>query len=191
MSSTRQHKTSVQLPSPDVVHPEPVAPGTGAQKVARYAAAAARISLGWVFLWAFVDKTFGLGHETAHADAWIRGGSPTRGFLAFGAAGPFTDFYHSIAGAAWADWLFMAGLLGIGLALMLGVAMRLAAAAGVLLLVLMWTVVLPPDNNPFMDDHLIYAMLLVILAATDAGTTLGLGNVWGRVPLVRRNDWLR
>ena len=49
----------------------------------------------------------------------------------------------------------MAGLLGIGPALLLGVTMRLTAAAGVLMLVLMWTVVLPPDNNPFMDDHLV------------------------------------
>ena len=56
--------------------------------------AALRISLGWVFLWAFLDKAFGLGHETAHADAWIRGGSPTKGFLAFGAAGPFKGLYH-------------------------------------------------------------------------------------------------
>ena len=46
---------------------------------------------------------------------------------------------------------------------LLGVTMRLAAAPGVLMLVLMWTVVLPPANNLFMDDHLIYAMFLVIL----------------------------
>ena len=159
MSTIREQSSGGRLPNPDLVHTELAAPETGAQKVARYAMAAARISLGWVFLWAFLDKTFGLGHETAHADAWIRGGSPTKGFLAFGAAGPFTDFYHSIAGAAWADWLFMAGLLGIGIALLLGVTMRLAAASGALMLVLMWTVVLPPDNNPFMDDHLVYAML--------------------------------
>jgi len=191
MSTIREQSSGGRLPNPDQVHPELAAPETGAQKVARYAMAAARISLGWVFLWAFLDKTFGLGHETAHADAWIRGGSPTKGFLAFGAAGPFTDFYHSIAGATWADWLFMAGLLGIGVALLLGVAMRLAAAGGALLLVLMWTVVLPPANNPFMDDHLIYAMLLVILAAAGAGTTLGLGSAWGRIPFVRRHGWLR
>ena len=41
----------------------------------------ARISLGWVFLWAFLDKTFGLGYATESKDAWIDGGSPTFGFL--------------------------------------------------------------------------------------------------------------
>ncbi|MFC3824299.1 hypothetical protein ACFOSO_37505, partial [Planomonospora venezuelensis] len=34
---------------------------------AAYAWAAARIALGWVFLWAFADKTFGLGFATPAA----------------------------------------------------------------------------------------------------------------------------
>ena len=114
-------------------------PPGGPHHASRYVMAAAiRLSLGWVFLWAFLDKTFGLGHGTAGKDAWVNGGSPTAGFLGFATAGPFSGAYHQIAGQAWADWLFMLGLLGIGTALMLGVAMRLATAAGVLLLVLMW-----------------------------------------------------
>jgi thiosulfate dehydrogenase [quinone] large subunit len=40
-----------------------------------------------------------------------------------------------------------------------------------------------------MDDHLIYAMLLVILAAAGAGATLGLGRWWERLPLVSKNSW--
>ena len=86
------------------------------------------------------------------------------GFLSFGATGPLQGTYNDIAGAAWADWLFMLGLLGIGAALILGIAMRIAAAAGALLLVMMWSAVLPPENNPFMDDHLIYALVLGLLA---------------------------
>ena len=165
-------------------------PGTSGP-VARYVAAALRLSLGRVFLWAFLDKTFGLGHETAGKDAWVNGGSPTKGFLAFAASGPFEGMYHQIAGQTWADWLFMIGLLGIGVGLLLGIAMRVTAASGALLLVLMWTVVLPPANNVFMDDHLIYAMVLVLLAAVGAGHTLGLGRVWESLPVVRRHGWLR
>jgi thiosulfate dehydrogenase [quinone] large subunit len=157
----------------------------------RLLAAGLRLALGWTFLWAFLDKTFGLGHETAAADAWTEGGSPTEGFLSFATAGPFADTYQGIAGAAWADWLFMIGLLGIGVALMLGVAMRIAVASGALMLVLMWTAVLPPANNPFMDDHLIYAGLLVLLAALGAGRTLGLGTWWEDLPIVRDHSWLR
>ena len=165
--------------------------GLTAHNAVAYVWALARLSLGWVFLWAFLDKTFGLGHDTTAAQAWIHGGSPTAGFLAHGASGPFAGFYHSIAGAAWADWLFMIGLLGIGLALVLGIGMRVAAATGALLLVLMWSVVLPPANNVFMDDHLIYALLIIGLALTKAGDTIGLGRWWGETQLVRRYPVLR
>jgi thiosulfate dehydrogenase [quinone] large subunit len=51
--------------------------------------------------------------------------------------------------------------------------------------------VLPPENNPFMDDHLIYAMVLVLLAITAAGRTLGLGRMWERIPFVARHGVLK
>lgn len=150
-----------------------------------------RLAMGWTFLWPFLDKTFGLGHETASADAWVNGGSPTAGFLGHATKGPFSGMYESFAGHAWADWLFMLGLLGIGTALLLGIGVRIAAVAGAALLVLMWTAVLPPENNVFLDDHLIYALVLAVLALTQAGTTLGLGAAWRRIPLVERLAALR
>jgi thiosulfate dehydrogenase [quinone] large subunit len=85
----------------------------------------------------------------------------------------------------------MIGLAGIGTALIAGVAMRIAAASGALLLVLMWTAVLPPENNPFLDDHLIYALVLVALVLAKAGHTLGLGKVWERLPIVKKYSVLR
>jgi thiosulfate dehydrogenase (quinone) large subunit len=191
MSTYTPRRDSTRLPDPNFVHPELVAAETRAGRVVRYTAAALRLSLGWIFLWAFLDKTFGLGHETTSAQAWIHGGSPTKGFLSFGATGPFEGFYHSISGQAWVDWLFMAALLGIGVALIAGIAMRLAAAAGGVLLVLMWSVALPPASNVFMDDHLVYAMVLVLLAAAGAGSTLGLGKTWQSLPAIKRNGWLR
>jgi thiosulfate dehydrogenase (quinone) large subunit len=191
MSTTQSHRQGLSFPDPNFVQPEGNAPGTRAGNVARYVSAALRLSLGWVFLWAFLDKAFGFGHETAKADAWIHGGSPTSGFLTFAAAGPFKGIYNNIGGQAWADVLFMVSLLAIGAALMLGVAMRVAAASGALLVFLMWTAVLPPANNLFMDDHLVYAMVLVLLAAVGAGRTLGFGQIWERIPVVRRNGWLK
>ncbi|MFK3981031.1 hypothetical protein ACI2K4_11715 [Micromonospora sp. NPDC050397] len=160
-------------------------------RAVRYVWAGLRIALGWTFLWAFLDKLFGLGHETEAKAAWINGGSPTEGFLKFGAAGPFKGFYNGIAGAAWADWLFMAALVAIGVALLLGIGLRVTAVAGGLLLLMMWTAVLPPENNPFLDDHLIDAAVLAGIALTAAGDTLGLGRGWARLPIVRRNPWLR
>ena len=160
-----------------------------------------RIGFGFTFLWAFLDKTFALGFHTGYDQegnldrfgdaAWINGGSPTEGFLAFGADGPFKEFYNSIAGAVWADWLFMLGLLGIGTALILGIGMRMAAATGALLYVLMFTVVLPPENNPVIDDHILSAVTLVALALLHAGDTWGLGRIWGSSRLVKDFPVLR
>ncbi|MGP4096886.1 hypothetical protein [Nonomuraea sp. KM90] len=152
-----------------------------------YVWAAARISIGWVFLWAFLDKTFGWGLATPAGRAWIEGGSPTTGFLKGTGENALGGFFLGLAGLAWVDWLFMAGLLGIGLALVLGIGTRIAAVAGTLMLALMWAAELPLANNPFMDEHIIYAIVLIGLALTGAGGTLGLGNL----PVVRRNNWLK
>ncbi|MEU4330012.1 hypothetical protein [Nonomuraea dietziae] len=141
-----------------------------------YVWAITRISIGWVFLWAFLDKAFGLGFATPAAKAWINGGSPTTGFLKGTGENALGGLFSSLAGQAWVDWLFMAGLLGIGLALTLGIGTRVAAATGGLLLMLMWAAELPLANNPFMDDHVIHTIVLVGLALANAGDTLGLGK---------------
>jgi thiosulfate dehydrogenase [quinone] large subunit len=173
-----------------VAAPAPVAGEATRDKAVRYTLAGLRLALGWVFLWAFLDKLFGFGFATPENRAWINGGQPTAGFLK-GVEGPFAGFYNGMAGAAFADWLFMAALLGVGFALTAGIGLRIAAAAGGLLLVMMWTAALPLDNNPFMDDHLVYAAVLVLFALTNAGHTLGLGRWWANTPLVKRAPILK
>ena len=96
--------------------------------LARKFLAGLRIVLGFTFLWPFLDKMFGLGYMTPSAKAWIHGGTPAQGFMK-GAEGPFASFFKNIAGP-WADWLFMAGLLGIGIALLAGAGLKLAAWTG-------------------------------------------------------------
>ncbi|MFC9080202.1 hypothetical protein ACFTY7_25010 [Streptomyces sp. NPDC057062] len=170
--------------------------------IGAYALASLRLLTGFVFLWAFLDKTFGFGYATASGTGWVDGGSPTNGFLSSVAAGPMESTFHSLAGHAWADWLFMLGLLGIGVALIAGVALRLAAAAGTVMMALMWMAEWPPakhlsdgsasmSTNPFVDYHLIYAVVLIALAAFSAGNTLGLGRLWARLPFVSGRRWLR
>ncbi|MBO3749287.1 DoxX family membrane protein [Streptosporangiaceae bacterium NEAU-GS5] len=145
----------------------------------------ARIAIGWIFLWAFLDKLFGWGFATPSAKAWINGGSPTTGFLKGTADRAFGGFFSSLAGNAFVDWLFMLGLAGIGIALILGAGVRLAAITGGVLLVLMWAAELPLTTNPFLDEHIIYAIVLAGLALADAGDTLGIGRWWGSQPVVR------
>lgn len=166
-----------------------------------YAFASLRVFMGFVFLWAFLDKTFGFGYATPSGKGWIDGGSPTEGFLGSVAVGPMESTFHDWAGDTWADWLFMLGLLGIGLALVAGVALRIAALAGTVMMALMWIAEWPPakhlsdgsasmSTNPFVDYHLIYAIVLIALAAASAGDTLGLGKLWAKLPLVRNSRWL-
>ncbi len=160
-----------------------------------------RIAFGLTFLWAFVDKLLALGFHTGYNQdgvldrfgpaAWINGGSPTEGFLKFGADGPFKGFYNSIGGTWWADWGFMAGLLGIGVALTFGIGMRIATVAGAVLYMLMWSVVLPPEQNPVLDDHILGAISMVVLYFAAAGNTWGFGRTWARTQLVQRYRALR
>lgn len=150
-----------------------------------------RLAMAWEFLWAFADKTFGWGFATTAQRSWLNGGSPTMGFLSNSADGPFESFYKSIAGDTWADWLFMLGLLGIGVALLLGIGLRVAAGCGALLFVMMWSVALPPQTNPFLDTHLLEALVLILLAAAGAGDRFGLGRWWAGTRLVHRMPVLR
>jgi thiosulfate dehydrogenase [quinone] large subunit len=138
-----------------------------------------RLSIGFIFAWAFLDKLFGLGRSTPNAKSWINGGSPTKGYLS-NLKGTFADTFNDIAGKGWADWLFMIGLAGIGFALLLGIGMYVCAVAGSILLVLMWLTALPLSTNPFMDEHLIFAFVIVAIAATGAGLRYSLAPWWRR-----------
>lgn len=160
-----------------------------------------RIAMGWIFLWPFLDKLFGLGYSTCRVaetgvvtymceKAWIMGGSPTTGFLQFGTHGPFSSFFQYLAGNVFIDWIFMAGLLFIGLTLILGIGMRLGTYSGVLMLFLMWSALILPEHNPFLDEHVIYAIVLLILFSLKAGQHLGFGNKWKKISLVKRYNIL-
>ncbi|MDD3521035.1 MAG: hypothetical protein PHU65_07390 [Actinomycetota bacterium] len=138
------------------------------------------------FLWAFFDKLLGLGFSTAPENAWIRGGSPTFGFLAKGSSGPFAGIFQAIGGKSIVDWLFMIALLLIGVALALGIGMKIATISGSVLMFFMWAASLPKPNNFFqIDDHIIYILVLVVLLFAKAGQYAGLGRIWTKTKLVR------
>ncbi len=142
-----------------------------------YAIAATRIALGFIFLWSFFDKTFGLGFSTASGKAWLDGVSPTGYYLSKMTAGPLAGFYHSIAGSPVVDWLFMLGLLGIGLSLFLGILIRWGAIAGTVLTILLGLTVFPPTNNPLIDNHAVYALFLIAVSLS-AEHKLSLQNIF-------------
>lgn len=195
---------SSTAPSTSPVHPSAPERQEREPRGARFWGAL-RLALGWIFLWAFLDKLLALGFATGRDDktgvvdrfgdaAWINGGSPTEGFLSFGLNTRwfFDDLYSDLAGQAWVDWIYMISMAAIGVALILGVATRLAAVAGIVWMLLFYTAAaLWPENNPFLDDHLVYAILLAGIASVGAGRYLGLGRQWERLPVVQRHPVLR
>lgn len=171
-----------------------------------------RVAMGWTFLWTFVDKLFGLGFATGRnaetgaivfggPDAWINGGSPTAGVLGFALKGPFKGFYQTITGAqitavgptaaGWIDWVFMLSMLAIGLALILGIGVRLAAVGGIAWMTIFYTATaIWPEFDPFLDEHIVYAVVLAGLFLANAGRYYGLGRIWQRTELVKRHPIL-
>lgn len=163
--------------------------------------AVTRIAIGFVFLWAFLDKTLGLGYSTVSARSWLKGGSPTAGFLGHVSVGPFESMFKGWAGSGFLDWLFMLGLLAIGLAVIAGIGLRLSAVLGSIMMLMMWAAEWPlamttsagqpsGSTNPLVDYHIIYVLVLIVVAVGSAGRTWGLGSTWARLPIVQRYRWL-
>ncbi len=166
-----------------------------------------RIALGFYFLWAFLDKLLGLGFSTCRTvaedgaisinafceNAWVNGGHVTEGYLVYGGNvnSPFHEFFVNLGAERWTDWPFMIGLLGVGLALMLGIGTRVGAIAGSLMLTFMYMTQMPVSTNPVLDEHLIYIVaILAIVWLELPRQKVGLGNWWRSLPIVKSNAWL-
>jgi thiosulfate dehydrogenase [quinone] large subunit len=148
-----------------------------------------RITMGWIFLWAFLDKLFGFGFSTKMG--WLAGGNPTGYYLSKVVTGPFSGIFHGIAGTPIVNLLFMLGLLGLGIALILGIGMSIAAYGGAVLVFLLWLTELPKVNNPFIDEHIVYLFVLLLLSWNHAGEYGGLGKWWNSLSFVKKNKWLQ
>lgn len=165
---------------------------------------ALRLLLGWSFLWAFLDKFFGLGFSTCRAAesssidfacdaAMMNGGSPTYGFLTFATADSHTGgLFDWMAPSApdainLADIGFMAALLLGGLALMLGIAVRTAALGGALLMLFMFLAGdVWPENNPINSSHVIEMIAFLGIATVGAGRFSLQHRFSGKIPALSR-----
>ncbi|WP_022873434.1 DoxX family membrane protein [Nesterenkonia alba] len=151
-----------------------------------YILAVVRILIGFEFLWAFLDKTFGLHFYTPPGQAWINGVSPTYGYLSAERA---LDWLYQPLAEMWiVEVLFMAGLLGVGIGLMAGVAVRISAIAGAAMLLLMWTAAFPIEANPFVNYNLINAVIVLVFPFILAHQKLSLAEPWQR--LTAKAHWL-
>jgi thiosulfate dehydrogenase [quinone] large subunit len=111
-----------------------------------------------------------------------------------GVTGPLKDVFTGLA-TPLTDWLFMAGMLGIGVAVMAGIGLRVSAVVGSAIMLLMYLAEWPfgayaASTNPLVDYHIIYALALVVVATLAAGDTWGFGGWWKSLPIVRSQRWL-
>lgn len=167
-----------------------------------YTIAATRISIGFIFIWGFFDKLFGLGFSTCRdtqtgtvdvmcSAAWANGASPTAGFLQFATDGPLQTAFQSLTGNPFVDWLFMLGLLLIGAALILGIGITVAVISGSLLMIMLWSSMLLPENNPIIDEHIIYILALWSIYFANDVQRAGLGRWWQKQSVVKKYSFLR
>ena len=150
-----------------------------------YALAVFRIMIGWLFIWGFLDKFFGLGFETSPGQGVIDGGSPSS-FVIYVAGGIFKDLFNSLAGNASIDFLMMAGLLILGITITFGIATKLTTIFSILFFIVMFCLVIPPKDNPVLDYHIILAVGMLVIYWMGGYTKLSLTDRIRELSIVKR-----
>ena len=145
-----------------------------------------RISMGWLFLYAGVTKLIDPTWSSA-------------GYI--GSAKTFASFYQWLLSPSLLTIVNLVnewGLTLLGISLILGVAVRISSILGAVLMMMYYFVILQfPYPNPhsyIVDEHIIYALVLVFLAAMRAGKIWGIGSMCKEWPLCKTfpslHNWL-
>ena len=155
------------------------------QEIGENALAVLRIMIGWLFLWPFFDKLFGLGFQTEPGQGIVDGGSPSAP-VEFMTKGPFEGLFKAIAGNGFIDFLMMAALLILGLTLMLGFASKLTTIGASAFVLIMFCIELPPLDNPIYDYHITWIAALIVIYYLGGYERLSIYNWWKELPIVKR-----
>ena len=144
-----------------------------------------RLAMGWTFLYAGVTQVFIAPHWTA---ASFLAGTKTFHFL-----------YGPLVGSSLMpliDFCVKWGHVLIGLSLVSGLMVRVSGVFGILLMLVYWTAHLdfPYVTSPLnylLDEHIVYAALIVYLIAVRAGHVFGLDGLAEKLPAVEHSSLLR
>lgn len=160
-----------------------------------YAVLSLRLVIGYVLLSAGLGKLAEGG--------WTNPGAWTaEDYLVHGVAdtNPLEGLFLFFAEHLWLiDPMVMWTQILIGLALVLGLFVRLAALGGAMQMLLFWMGAweggllagLPVANGYVIDSSFVYALLLFGLGAVGAGRILGLDAKLEETAIVQQNPWLR
>jgi thiosulfate dehydrogenase [quinone] large subunit len=158
--------------------------------------AALRIVLGAGFLFAGLDKFLQWGGSAFNAAGFLKGatggawiGSDPKQII-----NPTHAFWVSLAGNTdlmpIINFLVVAGEIGIGVALILGLATRFAGVAGFLMMAFIWVANWSFGTGPF-NEQFFYGAIAAVLAYTGAGEHYGLDELVEKLSFVRRHPSLR
>ena len=142
-----------------------------------------RVSLGWLFFYAGITKVL---NPSWTAEGYMRG------------AKTFPEFYQWMINSGMiplVDFMNEWGLTLLGVSLILGIGLRLSSVLGAFLMLLYYFPALDfPYPNPhsyIVDEHIVYALALLLLAGLRAGRVWGLEAWCSRLPLCSRIPVLR
>jgi len=168
---------------------------TGLSKYRGIGILLARVTVGWVFFYAGIEKVFGATPFTA------------AGFLKFGTLGttaekvadgtivnPTHAFWVSLAGNGTllpiVNFMVVFGEVAIGAALILGLATRFASVAGALMMGLFW-IAIWDFSHGLIEYHSVLTIVTLSLGIIGAGEFFGLDAVVESTPIVKRAPALR
>lgn len=142
-----------------------------------------RLSMGWLFFYAGITKVL---NPAWSATEYLNGATTFSGFYQWLASAqilPLTNFFN--------EW----GLTLIGATLILGVFVRLSAVLGAIMVILYYFPVLDFPNvgvhSYLIDEHIIYAVALLLLGSFRAGRIWGLENWCSNLPICSKYPSLR
>ncbi|MBI1975136.1 MAG: DoxX family protein [Parcubacteria group bacterium] len=145
-----------------------------------------RVSMGWLMLYAGVTKILDPNWSAA---GYLKGAQTFTGFyqwLTSPSVLPVVNFVN--------EW----GLTLLGISLILGVFVRLSSIFGTVLMLLYYFPILSfPYPNPhsfLVDEHIVYALVLLFFAVSRPGRVWGLENWCSNLPICSRfprvRNWL-
>jgi len=160
------------------------------------ATAVVRVAVGTIFLTAGLEKA--LAAEPFSAAGFLKFGTTGTPLLGEAAEkvvyNPTHDFWVSLAGNATlmpiVNWLVVAGEIGIGALLILGLFTRFAAVAGALMMGLFF-VATWDFSHGVINEQLMYGIVTAVLGVVAAGRYYGFDAVLEKAATIRRAPQLR
>ena len=144
-----------------------------------------RVSAGILFFYAGITKIIMYSAEKGWYDPQFSAAFYLKG------AKLFTAFYQSLLGPGMLPTVSFVnkwGLTLLGISLILGIGVRLSSLLGVVLMLLYYFPLGFPYPNAhafIVDEHIIYALVLLMLASFRAGRIMGLEGWCSNLPICR------